>query len=289
MSTPTLPTLWSIPYRRNPFFTGREEVLNSLHRTLQAENVVALSQPQGITGLGGIGKTQTVLEYAYRYRDDYDAVFWVRADSTAALTASLIGLAQVLELPERERQDQESIVQAVLRWFRLHTSWLLIYDNIDSLFLAEPFLPKAGSGHLLFTTRSHTLAGLAQRLDIQQMEPAVGALLLLRRASLLALRETLEMAHPEDRRIASAISQELDGLPLALDQAGAYIKEAPCPLSAYLIHYRTRRSDLLHKRGTFDLEYPASVAATWSLSFEKISQAAPAATELLNFCALLST
>jgi len=288
MSTPTLPALWSIPYQRNPFFTGREEVLSQLHHALQMENVVALSQPQGITGLGGIGKTQTVLEYAYRYRNDYDAVLWVRADSTTALTASLVELAQVLKLPERDRQDQEVIIQAVLRWFRLHTNWLLIYDNIDNLFLAEPFLPKAGSGHLLFTTRSHMLGGLAQRLDIQKMEPEVGALLLLRRASILALPELLAAAHPQDQSIASAISQELDGLPLALDQAGAYIKEAPCPLPEYLIRYRARRSDLLHTRGTFDRDYPASVATTWSLSFEKLAQAAPEASELLNFCAFLA-
>lgn len=288
MATPTLPALWSLPYRRNPFFTGREDVLDQLHRALQMENVVALSQPQGITGLGGIGKTQAVLEYAYRYRNDYNAVFWVRADSTAALTVSLIEIAQVLKLPERDRQDQEVIVQAVLRWFRLHTNWLLIYDNIDNLVLAEPFLPKAGSGHLLFITRSHALGGLAQRLDIQKMEPEVGALLLLRRASLLALQEMLAAASPEDQSIASAISQELDGLPLALDQAGAYIKEAPCPLPEYLIRYQARRSDLLHTRGTFDLDYPASVATTWSLSFEKLSQATPEASELLNFCAFLA-
>src|SRR5205809_7461251 len=123
------PTIWHIPYQRNRFFTGREEVLTHLHSTLQADARVALSHPLGISGLGGIGKTQTALEYAYRYRSDYDAVFWVRADSTLALTSSLVELARVLKLPERNEQNQEIIVQAVLRWFRLHSDWLLIYDN----------------------------------------------------------------------------------------------------------------------------------------------------------------
>jgi hypothetical protein len=113
-------TLWNVPYQRNPFFTGREDVLSQLHQTLHTETRVALSHPQGISGLGGIGKTQTALEYAYRYRAEYDAIFWVRAESVTALTSSLVELAHVLQLPERDEQDQEIIVQAVLRWFRLH-------------------------------------------------------------------------------------------------------------------------------------------------------------------------
>ena len=215
-------TLWNIPYQRNPYFTGREDVLSQLHHALRAENSVALSHPQGISGLGGIGKTQTALEYAYRYRDDYKAVFWVRADSAVSLTSSLVELASVLQLPERHEKDQEIIVEAVLRWLRTHPDWLLIYDNMDDLSITESFLPKAGLGHLLFTTRAHALSGLAQRLDIQKMEPETGALLILHRASLLTLKDSLDMANPDERRIACAVSQELDGLPLALDQAGAH-------------------------------------------------------------------
>ncbi|HEU5375790.1 MAG TPA: tetratricopeptide repeat protein [Ktedonobacteraceae bacterium] len=288
MSGPLARTRWNIPYQRNPFFTGREDILSGLGRALHTEQRVALSQPLGISGLGGIGKTQTVVEYAYRHREEYDAVLWVRADSVTSLASGMVELAQILELPERNELDQDIIVQAVLRWLRLHSDWLLIYDNIDDLSLVEPFLPKAGAGHLLFTTRAHALGGLAQRLDIQQMEPEIGALLLLRRASLLTLQATLNMANPEEQRLAQIISQELDGLPLALDQAGAYIKETPCSLPDYLTHYQTHRSDILRVRGNADQDYPASVATTWSLSFEKIRQAHPAALELLNFCAFLA-
>ena len=111
---PNTQTLWHVPYQRNPFFTGREDVLTQLHRALQADATVALSHPQRISGLGGIGKTQTAIEYAYRYRMDYQAIFWVRADSITALTSSMVELARILELPEREAQDQEIITQAVL-------------------------------------------------------------------------------------------------------------------------------------------------------------------------------
>ncbi len=301
MLTPNAPNIWHVPYQRNPFFTGREDVLNQLHQTLHAETTVALSHPQGISGLGGIGKTQTALEYAYRYRAEYAAVIWVRADSRTALISSLVELAHVLELSERHEQDQELIVQAVLRWFRLHPDWLLIYDNIDNLSIAEPFLPKAGAGHLLFTTRVHAFGELAQRLDIQQMEPAIGALLLLRRANLLAIQAALDMATPDNQSIACAISQELDGLPLAIDQAGAYIhqyiKETSCEtlsgLQQYLERYQTRRQELLQSRESVSQDdpskdYPASVATTWSLSFEKVTRANPAAAELLDLCAFLA-
>src|SRR4051812_23636883 len=114
MNTSDTNPLWNIPYQRNPFFTGREDTLSQLHHALQAENAVALSHPQGISGLGGIGKTQTALEYAYRHSADYDAVFWVRADSPAVLTTSFMELAYLLDLPERNEKEQSIIVEAVL-------------------------------------------------------------------------------------------------------------------------------------------------------------------------------
>ena len=110
-----MPTIWHIPYQRNRFFTGREEVLTRLHSMLQADARVALSHPLGISGLGGIGKTQTALEYAYRYQSEYEASFGFVPNSMT-LTSSVAELAQVLQLPERNERDQEIIVQAVLRW-----------------------------------------------------------------------------------------------------------------------------------------------------------------------------
>jgi hypothetical protein len=93
MSLPLGRTLWNVPYQRNPFFTGREDILNLLHRGLRLEQQVALLQPQGIMGLGGIGKTQTGVEYAYSHREQYDAVLWVRADSETSLISSMFELA----------------------------------------------------------------------------------------------------------------------------------------------------------------------------------------------------
>src|SRR5437764_11320266 len=90
----SLPAIWNLPFARNPFFTGREKVLEQLHSQLHtAQTVVALSQPQAISGLGGIGKTQLAIEYAYRYRSEYQAVLWARAETTEALNASYTEIA----------------------------------------------------------------------------------------------------------------------------------------------------------------------------------------------------
>src|SRR5258708_9476411 len=119
------------------------------------------------------------------------------------------------------------------------------------------------------------------------MQPEVGALLLLRRASFIAPGNPLGIALENDRSQAMEISRVVDGLPLALDQAGAYIKQTNCTLSDYLALYRIRSADLLKEQSSVDMDYPESVATTWSLSFEKVKQANPAAAELLYLCALL--
>ncbi len=102
-----LPTIWNIPYPRNPFFLGRETELALVRQHLYAGQATALSQPQAIGGLGGVGKTQLVLEYAYRYYQDYQMVLWARAESTEALVASYVAIASLLRLPEREAKEQE--------------------------------------------------------------------------------------------------------------------------------------------------------------------------------------
>src|SRR5207248_3305913 len=99
--------VWNIPYRRNPFFTGRESILDRLHIMLHAGSAAALSQPPAISGLGGIGKTQAAVEYAYRYRDDYQDVLWVQANTHETLTSSYVTLAGLLNLPEQGAQDQK--------------------------------------------------------------------------------------------------------------------------------------------------------------------------------------
>ena len=219
-----LPVIWNVPYPRNPFFLGRESELLRVRQNLQTGQATALSHPQAISGLGGIGKTQLALEYAYRYHQDYTAVLWARAESTESVISSYVTIASLLRLPEHRAKEHDITVQAVKTWLQTHQGWLLILDNADELRVLADFLPPSLGGHLLLTTRAIASGRLAHRLEIETLEPSQGALFLLRRAGLIASDAELSQASLEERELAIKISQELGGLPLALDQAGAYRK-----------------------------------------------------------------
>jgi tetratricopeptide (TPR) repeat protein/DNA-binding CsgD family transcriptional regulator len=278
---------WNVPFRRNPFFTGRDDLLNYLHDQLNNNHAAALTQSQALTGLGGIGKTQVAIEYAYRYREAYDVVFWVRAASRDSLVADFVVLASLLSLPGRDAQDQTIVVAAVKRWLADHQGWLLIMDNADDLSLAADFLPSGGRGHVLLTTRAQATGRIAPSIAVEKMQQDEGALLLLRRAKLLAPDAPFDTASPVARTQAEAIVRALDGLPLALDQAGAYIEEVACSLAEYLELYQQRWMDLLNRQSTVPSDYPHTVVGTWSLAFEQVDQANPAAADLLRLCAFL--
>ena len=284
-----LPKIWQIPpHQRSAFFTGREQILTQLAEALQTGKTTALCQPQAISGLGGIGKTQIAVEYAYQHRQDYKVVMWARADSREALISGYVEIASMLNLPQKEEQDQLLIVNAVMQWLKTGTAWLLILDNADDLKIVRDFLPSPAGGHILLTTRAHAMGGLAQRIEVEKLDADTGALLLLRRAALITQDSPLEAALPEDMALARALTQELGGLPLALDQAGAYIEETSCSLAKYQMLYRKDRSRLLNKRRGLVDDHPDPVATTWSLAFQKVEQQNAVAADLLRFCAFLA-
>ncbi|MEM9093025.1 MAG: TIR domain-containing protein, partial [Cyanobacteria bacterium P01_F01_bin.53] len=183
---PNKPKPWNVPYERNPFFTGREEVLTALHQHLNQDRAVAISQIQAISGLGGIGKTQTAVEYAYRYREDYDVVFWVRADTTVELSSGFVAIAQLLDLPQKDDPAPDNVVQAVKLWLTRHPNWLLIFDNADQPELVQPFKPRFEptfeptseptdtQGHFLVTSRSQDFQalGITRPVEMETLEPA---------------------------------------------------------------------------------------------------------------------
>ncbi|WP_208341799.1 tetratricopeptide repeat protein, partial [Aetokthonos hydrillicola] len=270
-----------IPYPRNPFFTGRETVLEEVRSTLLTKKLVALS------GLGGIGKTQTAIEYAYRYQDEYYPILWVRAESRTELVSGFVNLADLLDLPVSQEKDENLVIAVVKQWLATHKDWLLILDNADEIPMVREFLPGSHPGHVLLTTRAFA-TGIYQRIEIKKLQPEDGSLLLLRRARLIAEEGKLDAVSEQERSLAQTISQEMDGLPLALDQAGAFIEETPSSLTEYWQYYQQEGARLLAQRGELAIDHQ-SVTITFSLAFKKVLESNPTAADLICVCAFLAT
>ncbi|MBA2396424.1 MAG: tetratricopeptide repeat protein [Ktedonobacteraceae bacterium] len=284
---PVAAAVWTVPYPRNVFFTGRDEILHKVHTRLSRDHTMALTQPWAVSGLGGIGKTQIALEYAYRYRHEYRFVFWLSAATQETLLSSLVMIAELLQLPEQDSHDHTRLMRAVKAWFASQQQWLMILDNVEDIAMLQSLLPAEHAGHVLLTTRAQALGSLVQRIEVETMGMAEATLFLLHRAGILAPEASLDQAMQAHLNAAEAIAIEMDFLPLALDQAGAYIEEVGCSLSTYLNRYQTHRKELLQRRGLAPSNHPESVTTTWSLSFQTIEQTNPGAAELLRFCAFL--
>lgn len=275
--------LWMVPLARNPYFTGREAELQEMSEGLHAPGAGALA----VSAAGGVGKTQLALEYAFRHRQEYRAVFWAPASGRATLSGAYSDIAMLLDLPEKEQQEQALIARAVVNWLANHRDWLLILDDAGDFALLKDFLPDTLSGHLLLTTRNGTTGKLARRVKLKKLNPDEGCQLLLRRCGLLPAAD--KPASPEDARVAGEVVADLDGLPLALDLAGAYLAATSCGLPGYLAFLRHKHENTARQQHeTAGQHAPGPVERTVRLACEKVAKANPAALDLLRLCAFFA-
>jgi len=229
---------------------------------------------QVLSGLGGVGKTQLAVEYAYSAASAYDVVWWVRAEEPAVLFADYALLAGQLGLPECAVTEREVVVAAVRHWLEQHGGWLLIFDNASEPAALRDFLPRSPTGHVLVTSQNLNWRAVAHTLDVREFARAESCGFLQRR--------TLQ---PDDAT-ADALAEALGDLPLALAQAAAYIEATGMTLAAYLALFHDRRQ-ALWQREEPPWEYRHTVATTWGLAMERLEQEAPQSMELLHFCAYL--
>ncbi|WP_165423474.1 FxSxx-COOH system tetratricopeptide repeat protein [Ktedonosporobacter rubrisoli] len=276
---------WNVRYSPNPYFIGRDELIARLHETYHAHNM--RSRAIALCGIGGIGKTQIAIEYAYRYKSEYGAVLWTDASSWQALSLSYVYLADILGLAARHCQERPAVIQAVRRWLAESKGWLLILDNLDEIKLLSSFLPENYRGHVLITTQSSVLGTFAQSCPVTLLEQNVGARLLLQRAHLLDPYQVPAEDFGALEEAASKIVKAVSGLPLAIDQAAAYIEETGCSLQNYLDFYQKNPDVLIAKRGMLATDHLEAVTKTFLLAFGKVKQISSTAAQLLYISAFL--
>ena len=274
-------TKFQVPYLRNVYFTGRSQLLQDLHTELTGIGVAALSQVAAIAGLGGIGKTQTAVEYAYRHFPvDYDWVFWVKAETELSAVTDLASIGRSLDLAGATLDE---LAMQMRQWLETHDRWLLIFDNADQPELLKSVLPRRHAGRILLTSRARRFVsvGIRAPLEMGKLSLKESIAFLGDRTQRLEL-DTTELAAVE------ALARELDGLPLALEQAGAYIDQMQVRFAVYLSHYRQQRVALLERQMPETGDYPASVAKTWGLNFEEVGRRSPLAVQILHVSAVLA-
>ena len=269
-----LPATWNVPYLRNPNFTGREDILSDIHNALNSGQPAALTQ--AIVGLGGIGKTQLTLEYAYRYAADYDMIWWLRAEEVETMAGDYAAIAAALTLPEKDLAEQVLIVAAVRRWLEQHAGWLLVFDNaVDPEDLGD-FLPRGPAKRILITSRHRDWSSMAHPIAVQTW-PRNEATAFLRKRT-----------NQEDAPAAGKLAEALGDLPLALEQAAAYMKASSLSFHKYLSLFTARRAELWQEERPPAAYHQDTVATTWSLALEAVEQTAPLGGKILNLCAYLA-
>lgn len=271
----------NLPFPQNPAFLGRDSEMKDLYDRFQADSGVATTQSIAIHGLGGVGKTQLAVEYAWKHLSDYDAVLWVNANSPDALDASLAALASLLLLPASQDREQAVQVRAVLGWLVGQKRWLLIVDNADSESAAgavrDRFQPNL-RGHILITSRLSRWPVTMPDLQLDVFLPEDATRFLVNRVAEVG-------QNAGDEAAAEVLARELGGLPLALEQAAAFIIEMRWSYDKYCDQFRAARPELLSYRAEGGTRYPASVAKTWSMTLEQLSTLAHALLRLASWLA----
>jgi len=250
---------------RPVFLAGREELLAELDARLAADDE-ARPRVAALCGLGGAGKTSVAVDYAHRHLDEVCVVWQFPAEDPVVLAAGFGELAA--QLGAGESRDPVAWVHGALAV--TPARWLLVFDNAPDQASVARFVPPAGPGRVLITSRNQIWPP-GQALQVPVLDPQVAAEFLVGRTG------------DPDRRAALELAGELGGLPLALEQAAACVQATEDTLAGYLASFRQQRVALL-ERGE-PTGYPQTVATTWRLAFEHLLQAGPPAAGLLRLLA----
>ncbi len=270
-----VPGMNNLPRPPAAVFVGRGAALAQLDQALPGRPGVVVTQ--AVYGLGGVGKSEFALQHACAHRSRYQLRWWITADDSVRVEAGLAGLAGRL-CPEAALTLTTSEAAAwAITWLQAHAGWLLILDDVTSPGHVQPLLGQVqGQGHILMTTRRDIgwqRVAAPVRLDV--LDPAPAAAL---------ISTVTGQTRPGDQDAAAAIAAELGFLPLALDQAAAYIAQTRIPLARYLTLLRQHPARL-HAAAPEGGSAQRTIARLWDITLHAIDQRDPAAARLLHVLA----
>jgi tetratricopeptide (TPR) repeat protein len=260
---------WGNVPARNPGFTGRQKLLAAVRKRLLAGDRAVV---QALHGMGGVGKTQLAIEYAHRFADEYDLVWWVAAEQPGLIEEQFAALAQELDCV-RSGTGMDAARRAVLAELHVRDRWLLVFDNAEDPEALPGWLP-GGHGHVLITSRAHRWAEVAVPMEVD---------VLTRRESVTILRDRVRGLSGDD---AGRMAQALGDLPLALAQAAGYMADTGTPAGEYRELLATRAAQILDQGKS--CSYPRSLTAVTQLAFDRLRADDPAAADLVAVCAFLA-
>ncbi|KAF3157004.1 hypothetical protein TWF569_003924 [Orbilia oligospora] len=319
---------YSIPFKiatpRLKSFVGRNDTLLAIYNYYSDCKILneESSTPClfAITGLGGAGKTQIALEYAYRYKKEFTSIFWINAESEDSIQRSILTAMQqivdeqanyaypgrnpnctlignVFKIPRLiddgciirapNSKDQVELKNAFISWLESHPhnnhGWLLVFDNADDLETVnlEGYLPKLGWGAILITSRRQEFGPDIEQMDLQGLEPRFASHLLLQLLGINKANEVLEAD-------AITLVEELGLIPLAVTQAGYFIRKEKIQIKEYIRFYSNLFMEVQSQKPRVGWNYGINtVATTWEASFRAVKKHDKVAARMLLACSFL--
>lgn len=256
-------------FHLSQYFCDPEQHLHTLHQQLLAQGASALLAKANVQGMGGVGKTQLALKYSQDFQREYTGVWWFSAETRTGLETDCLLFCEKQGIALAQNEAAGS---AVRDWLAGQENWLLVYDNAEDVKMVKTFLPATGNHHVLLTSRNPQWDGM-QSLPLGVWNAEQG---------LAFLHTRLGAGFAKDEELR-ALCKALDGLPLALEQACAYIQTRKTTVAKYLDALAKHETTMLQREDASDC--PRSVFATLSLAFDELSSAAQA---LLKLCSWLA-